>query len=168
MWFAIKGIPPCYRDEHMNKITNGRDLFRTLSEDILNSELTDEQVALLTLEFHRMLTEETEKISNSISRKKKLVKSERAHTKAELAILASIGVLDTYKKSVIKIKKAEHNLLESYFNDLMITHSKISDTDNKIYEGYYNNEELKRRENLGDTQGSNALRKLREILRESK
>ena len=94
MWFAIKGIPPCYRDEHMNNI-NGRDLFKTLSEDILNSELTDGQVALLTLEFHRMLSEEANKSSNTIKKEKSTIKSVQGHTQNELKTLNRIKFIKT-------------------------------------------------------------------------
>lgn len=148
----------------MNNI-DGRDLFKALSKEILNSELTDEQVALFALWFHRTLTEEAEKATNTIRKERSTIKSVQGHTQNELKTLKRIDFIKTYRKSLISIKKSNHDLLEAYFDNLANENQILQATDKQIYQDYYNNEVYTTRDNLSYNQCSNAQKKLHELLR---
>lgn len=147
MWFAIKGIPPCYRDEHMNNIT-GRDLFRTLVEDILNSELTDEQLAYFALQLHRMFTVEINEATTTILYTNSTIKSVQAHTKQELAKLEKCKCIEKYKQILESIKKKECDNLKRLFNSLFIQQTKHTKNHLKFCQEYYISQEYQLKDTI--------------------
>lgn len=131
----------------MNNI-NGRDLFKALSEDILNSELTDDQVAYLTLQIHRMFTVEINEATTTILYTNSTIKSVQAHTKQELAKLKKCECIKKYKETLESIKKKESNGLKRIFNSLFIQQTKHTKNHLKFCQEYYISQEYRLKDTI--------------------
>lgn len=146
------------------KIQNGRELFSNLANDINNSELTEGQIALLTLEIQRIFTEEINKSKNTVCKLQKEIKND-FHTIAELKKMEKIQLIQKYEKELTRIKTMEHDALEHYIDELPNTHIKISETYVQFYKEYYNDTNYKTKIDIDSSNGSNALKVLDEALR---
>lgn len=159
------------------KNKNGRELFSNLADDIINSELTDEQIAYLTLLIHRMLTEEIEKAKNTILAERSTIKSERAYTKTELATKKKCNDIKLYSDTLKNIKKVESDSLMLYASSIFNPKTKNYEKNIVFFRNYYIDECFMKRNEIeekmqltndslsGDYSGSNVNKMLAKKLR---